>query len=420
MPIQGSLGSSSSSSFGKIMSKLTASVEYLVIAGGGGGQDGGGGAGGYRTNVVGASSGGTSSAESRFSPSLNQPLTVTVGGGGAAGRNNGSLSVFSTITSIGGGGGGDFSVGANGGSGGGGSFTRFPDTFAPGSGTTGQGTSGSSGRISSTIACGGGGGGAGTSGTLGSGGGNGGNGLSSSITGSPATRGGGGGGGNWDTFCSTCFLPGGSGGSGGGGQGAGGGLTASAGVINTGGGGGGSGCNGSRPCTTSRSGGSGVVILRYPNTFFADFSAGVTQTILSSGSNKVSTITATSTTSETVTFVRALDVSKTYHYINNDVNNPFIVGASYPVGTTLSLYMQLRDVDEKNITNNNQVQSIGFWRSSCVSATSSLVYVGSGIYKIDLQFGGFSGCGAEVMPVSTSMNVEINNIDAPTQSFTIV
>ena len=61
------------------------------------------------------------------------------------------------------------------------------------------------------------------------------------------------------------------------------------------GGGGGSG-------DTGGNGGSGVVILKYPDTFTATFSAGVTQSTSTSGGFKVSTITATSTTSETVVF----------------------------------------------------------------------------------------------------------------------
>jgi hypothetical protein len=49
-------------------------------------------------------------------------------------------------------------------------------------------------------------------------------------------------------------------------------------------------------------GGSGVVIISIPNTYVAVFSSGVTYTSSSNGSNRVYKITATSTTSETVTF----------------------------------------------------------------------------------------------------------------------
>ena len=49
-------------------------------------------------------------------------------------------------------------------------------------------------------------------------------------------------------------------------------------------------------------GGSGVVILKYPASLTATFSAGVTQSTSTSGDFKISTVTATSTTSETVRF----------------------------------------------------------------------------------------------------------------------
>jgi hypothetical protein len=49
-------------------------------------------------------------------------------------------------------------------------------------------------------------------------------------------------------------------------------------------------------------GGSGVVIIAIPSARTATFSGGVTQTSATVGGFKVYTITATSTTSETVTF----------------------------------------------------------------------------------------------------------------------
>jgi hypothetical protein len=49
-------------------------------------------------------------------------------------------------------------------------------------------------------------------------------------------------------------------------------------------------------------GGSGVVILKIPDTRSATFSGGVTQSSTTSGGFKIFTVTATSTTSETVTF----------------------------------------------------------------------------------------------------------------------
>jgi hypothetical protein len=74
-----------------------------------------------------------------------------------------------------------------------------------------------------------------------------------------------------------------------------------AGTANTGGGGGAT--SSETVNRTGGAGGSGVVIIKYPDFYTATFSAGVTQsTAAPSGGFKVSTITATSTTSETVTF----------------------------------------------------------------------------------------------------------------------
>ncbi len=217
------------------------SVEYLIIAGGGaGGHDsgsdprvagGGGGAGGYRTGTSSQSTG---------------AKTITVGAGGGN-NSNGSNSSALGYTSTGGGRGGSTGSysGGNGGSGGGGAAY---DTVSGGSGTSGQGNNGASG-VNGEINKSGGGGGAGSAGSTTPG--PGGSGSSSSITGSSVTRAGGGGGG-------TEASGAGSGGSGGGGNGSAGG-SGSAGSANTGGGGGGSGW----PVSSSASGGSGIVILRY-------------------------------------------------------------------------------------------------------------------------------------------------------------
>lgn len=230
----------------------TTTVEYLVVAGGGGGGDvsgGGGGAGGFRT-------------ASNFAVTAGSPITVTVGAGGsggvynAGGMTNGSNSVFGSITSIGGGfGAGRYPypngpLASSGGSGGGG----MRDHQAGASGTSGQGNAGGSGS-----SAGGGGGGAASAGANNSGavGGDGGNGTASSISGSSTFyAGGGGGGGNNNT-------PG-AGGNGGGGAGGINGAAGTAGTANTGGGGGG-GAND----RSGANGGSGVVIIRYPDTFVA-------------------------------------------------------------------------------------------------------------------------------------------------------
>jgi hypothetical protein len=233
------------------------SVEYLVVAGGssggGGGSyaGGGGGAGGLLAGIA--------------SIAVGSSITVTVGGGGAGTSglgNNGSNSVFGSITASGGGGGSytQTDSGLNGGSGGGGGGGTS-DTFHPyGNGIQGQGNSGGFGKYYAS----GGGGGAGTKGIDGAGTfipcGNGGAGVASAISGAVVTYSGGGGGGSYVSQTTGNGI----GGVGGGGTGA---YYSSAagtaGTVNTGGGGGG----GNQNFVTSGAGGSGIVIIRYPNTF---------------------------------------------------------------------------------------------------------------------------------------------------------
>jgi hypothetical protein len=264
------------------------SVEYLVVAGGGGGAgsdtngagNGGGGAGGYRSSVVGESSGRLSSAESALTVFPSTNYSVTVGGGGAGGAqanytggNAGSNSVFSTITSVGGGQGLFGSTGGTGGSGGAGGY----GASVRGSGTAGQGFD--SGLVTSAggpyHAAGGGGAGAQGGDAVGtSSAGAGGNGIASSITGSSVYRAGGGGSGNINN---SGYSAGGLGG---------GGTANGNGGTNLGGGGaGGAGRAGG-------AGGSGVVILRYTNAATITIGAGLTGTTATSGSYKVTTITA--------------------------------------------------------------------------------------------------------------------------------
>ena len=295
------------------------SVQYLVVAGGGGGGGGswgagtggyrgygGGGAGGYRTNAISETSGRNSQAEAIFFPVLSTTYTVTVGAGGAAAsygnENAGSNSVFNTITSTGGGLSSWYNPSTtemDGGSGGGEAATG---TGGGGSGTIGQGYSGGSGSGASP-GNGGGGGGAGEPGENGRdtgnhppGGGRGGNGISSNITGDPVMRAGGGG----------------AGGSGPGGRGGGANAPTStsgtskagnAATVNTGGGGSGASGYTSLTARDGGAGGSGVVILKIEDTGTATFSGGVTSSLDTSVSGyKIYTVTATSTTSETVTF----------------------------------------------------------------------------------------------------------------------
>jgi hypothetical protein len=252
---------------------ISSTVEYLVVAGGGGGgsgDGGGGGAGGFRTGTD-------------FVALPNTAYPVTVGTGGTGGTasvaTNGQASTLSLITSVGGGAGGSYvgtGRGALGGSGGGGA-----SGLVGGAGTSGHGTAGGNGA-GSGINAGGGGGGAGAVGANGAGtgpapiGGNGGAGLASSITGSSITYAGGGGGGI------SGIGTRGSGGAGGGGIGGDGdGNPPVAGTANTGGGGGGGGSDSSPQDLDGANGGSGVVIIAYPDTLpsLSSISGGLTYTL---------------------------------------------------------------------------------------------------------------------------------------------
>jgi hypothetical protein len=273
------------------------SVDVLLVAGGGGGGwagDGGGGAG--AGGLVYQSSLAVSSATT---------YTVTVGAGGAGSAtrysavlNQGGNSSFHTAdTAIGGGGGssaaapGPNSVGGNGGSGGGGAQRNGPaggKGVYPGSSYisgTRQGYDGGSGTGNSNGDAGGGGGGAGGAGSP-----------------APSATGGGAGGPGDSTYSSllaaasagvdvggTRYIAGGgggasngAGGSGGGGAGSNPGVDSglgSSGTTNTGGGGGGSNYNGPR----GGNGGSGIVIIRYADTFNAAASTTGSPTVSTSG-----------------------------------------------------------------------------------------------------------------------------------------
>jgi len=242
------------------------SVEYLVLAGGGGGRDtgyqigsaGGGGAGGYYNSTL--------------SVAASTSYTVTVGGGGSN-NGSGSSSVFASITAYGGGTGGTGTHGTGengtaGGSGGGGGYGDAQ--YGTGGASLGGGNAGGYGGIQYPYG-GGGGGGAGSAGgdgrriDYGYAGQNGvgGNGSASSITGSSVTYACGGGGGNEQN------VPG-EGGSSSINGGRGGsttqGYTPQTGSAYTGTGGGGGGGVGPQ---SGAAGGSGVVIIAYPNTYNA-------------------------------------------------------------------------------------------------------------------------------------------------------
>ena len=287
-------------------------VDFLVVAGGGGGGSafgGGGGAGGYRTSY-GSTSGGGSSAESALSLAVNTSYNVTIGNGGTGGSNtasnhvtggqgsNGQDSIFHTITSKGGGGGGSYypstggslNNGLDGGSGGGAGSDEQSNANAGGNAVTSpvvHGYDGADGFGRSPYV-GAGGGGAGSVGDPpnSTSGGDGGNGLSSSITGASVARAGGGGGGAYTYANASQPGVGQAGGGNGNGAQNGSGFNATA---NTGSGGGG----GGYPAPVSGgSGGSGVVILRYPNSKTLTASSGLTHTTLTDGADKVTTITA--------------------------------------------------------------------------------------------------------------------------------
>lgn len=245
---------------------LPTSVEYLIVGGGGaagrggGASAGGGGAGGMLTGTLTAVA------------TLSNGTLITVGNGGAGRSNDGAgnsgqNSVALGLTAIGGGGGGvdgNFPALSGGSGGGGGTAHTSPFTTAGGAGTLNQGNSGGNGlaSIQQTPYSSGGGGGAGAAGAAGtsSGGGAGGIGLQSSITGTATYYAGGGAGGSYVAGT----VAGGLGGGGASGNGNAGEQPGVSGTPNTGGGAG-----GSRWITnqTSASGGSGVVVLAYSNTF---------------------------------------------------------------------------------------------------------------------------------------------------------
>ena len=300
----------------------TLQVDYLVIAGGGAGggswRGGGGGAGGYRSsNASYGGSGGGAAAETTPTLNADTAYSLIIGAGGVGVENGqggvGGNSTFHNVTSTGGGGGGAYSSAAStGGSGGGHGGDGSSTNDAGAAGAANQGYGGGAAPSSTGVQCGGGGGGAGGVGQQGSGsgtGGDGGPGKASTITGASVIRAGGGGGSGDDNGNNFPV-----GGSGGGGNGKWIDTTASPfpynngnpfSIQNSGSGGGGSSTpdgNNDNSGGTGGTGAKGVVILRIPNTYSAVFTAGVTSTVATVGSDKVYTITNTSDSSQTVTF----------------------------------------------------------------------------------------------------------------------
>ena len=270
----------------------SSTVDYLVVAGGGGTDSGissGGGAGGFRLSNSTCMPAPLTSplATPTALPVAATSYPIAVGGGGTAGPHpgcgtSGAVSTFSTITSAGGGvGQRSNQVGTSGGSGSGGiGSPSWPGTgFAGGAGNTppvsppqGQpGGAGGDGLIAFTAAGGGGGAGqAGGPGEPGTGGSNyGGSGsyvLGSGFAGSNGTTGpvcgaryfSGGGGGGVNNFPAGpgAVSPGGSGGGGNGASQTS--PTNTNGTANTGGGAG-----GATNLLVGKTGGSGIVIIRY-------------------------------------------------------------------------------------------------------------------------------------------------------------
>jgi len=284
-------------------------MNYLVIGGGGAGggdyRGGGGGAGAYRTNWNNENQGGGQSSGASLTLVANLAYAVVIGAGGVGNQadqgGDGGESKFGDIISKGGGGGGNYSgvagrdsSGSTGGSSGGGGGANGA------AGTSGTyGYNGGSGGGDSQQS-GGGGGGAGAAGQNGGSSGtssDGGTALASTITGSSVLRAGGGGGGTYGG--GNNFAVGGGGGAGDGKYGYSGVNNGNPATANTGSGGGGSPGNDQ---ATGGAGGSGIVILRYPSVYTATYTGGVTKTTSTIGSETIDIITATSNTSQTVTF----------------------------------------------------------------------------------------------------------------------
>ena len=253
----------------------------LVIGGGGAGggstgMNGGGGAGGFVLSQLSLTAG---------------TYSVFVGAGGS--NANGQTSSIASIIAYGGGNGGSYVgiAGSDGASGGGAGATNTAATIAGGSAIYGsQGNAGgNSGNYSNSG--GGGGGGAGAAGQTGAStnsAGKGGDGVGSTLSGILTYYAGGGGGGAYSGTAVTAA----SGGLGGGGNGTKAFLqTGQSGAPNTGGGGGGS----DYQAPAFSSGGSGIVIIRYPGPPIATGG-----TITSVGGDTIHTFTATGSSTFTV------------------------------------------------------------------------------------------------------------------------
>jgi len=319
-------------------------VEYLVVGGGGGGgrASGGGGAGGGVVTGL-------------LPVTIGTSYTVTVGGGGAAGSSYGvagvagTTSVIDSVKAVGGGGGGAYNNSASaGGSGGGGSTGGSSGSSVGAQGVFRQGNAGGIGNFgspSATTLGAGGGGGAGTiglnvspGGTYGIGG-SGGAGIASTINGTVTVYGGGGGGASGNGT-----GPGGTGGVGGGGTGGyGASVAAAPGQANTGGGGGGD----WNDIGTAGAGGSGIVIVSYPDIYAALTTGGATSpTVSTSGSGSISFTGSTSVyanvTTNTSSFAFAAGDFTVEFWIYTNSSGTYTVYDSRALGTNdLSVMLYL-------------------------------------------------------------------------------
>ena len=277
------LGNSSSSSASNSITTQSPNpeVEYLVVAAGG---SGGSAAGGSPNSGAGGA-GGVLNATSTSGFAFNTWYTVTIGAGvsNANGQNSSIVGYNLNITALGGGVGanGSSNPGQNGGSGGG--SGNYP-LRSGGYGTPGQGNNGSGIPNGYDL---GGGGGAGEEGVNASGGA--GRYFSNFTTnGSPAGWYGGGGHSNVNSAGQIITNKGGGGGNFNGC------AAGSPGTANTGGGGGGNhgGCN--NFADSGRSGGSGIVLIRYSTSHNAATTTG-SPTLTTSGGFRTYAFTGSGT-----------------------------------------------------------------------------------------------------------------------------
>ena len=405
---------------GTFTSPHTLNAEVLVVAGGGGGGSNMGGGGG----------GGGVVYQNNFSVTSGS-MAVTVGAGGAGAPSgasrprgsNGGNSIFGSITAIGGGGGASSYLNANapagnGGSGGGG--VGCTNTYA-GLGTAGQGFNGSGGSGCYYPGGGGGAGGAGSANP-----GNGGPGILNSILGTTYYWGGGGGGSGYSGI-------GGNGGIGGGGGGAVGVTTGGAGLnngspggggatgnfpntpggnagANTGGGGGG----GSHYETNNfgGNGGSGIVIVKYPDLSSGVWASSNPSVATVNASGTITGISAgTTTISYTITIGNCTSVQTAQIIVN-----PTAVAGTVTAGTTPQC---IGGTTNYTVSGTVLGGGTGTWSSSnpgvaTINASGLVTAVAAGtsniIYTVS---GGGGGTVASSASITVNSNATVSSASTP-------